>query len=92
MGRTDVNAQTAPEAFLALTRALAEHAGRVPCTGDDRFHDDDRKVRAQVLNHCADCPVLAPCHTYAEVADERWGVWGGTDRTRHPGSYRKGAA
>lgn len=31
---------------------------------------------------CHGCPILAACREYADLADERHGVWGGVDRTR----------
>jgi hypothetical protein len=41
---------------------------------------------------CAGCPVLVECGTAATANDERWGVWGGHDRTVRPGRPKKAAA
>ncbi|WP_380161556.1 WhiB family transcriptional regulator [Kineococcus sp. R86509] len=74
-----------PEAarvFYRLASALADVDGATPCRDRDEFHDDDRRVRAQVAQLCTGCPVLQACGDYAEAADERHGVWAGRDRTR----------
>lgn len=79
-------------AYLTLTHATA-HA-RVPCTGDERDlwaadHADDRAHAARL---CGTCPALAPCARYADLADERWHVWGGVDRQTQPQPPRQGDA
>ena len=42
------------------------------------------KTVAQATAICDRCPVLADCGTYADAADEAWGVWGGKLRTPFP--------
>ena len=37
---------------------------------------------ALALSICEDCPVKAPCLFDAIVNNEKWGVWGGTQRKR----------
>jgi hypothetical protein len=45
-------------------------------------HPQDRAIAAKL---CRGCPVLTVCRDTAEERDERWGVWGGIDRSRRPG-------
>lgn len=80
----------------ALTKALITlvSAGTRPRCGDPDTHDlwtsehyEDRVVAAR---WCAGCPVLDACRQAAETNDERFGVWGGIDRT--PAKGRRKAA
>lgn len=71
--------------FLSLLHALADLDDTdrvVPCEVDpDGFYDDRRGVRALAVPLCRDCPVLTACGAYADAAGERFGVWGGRDRS-----------
>ena len=40
--------------------------------------------RAIAVNCCRGCPVLVLCGQAAAERDERWGVWGGIDRSTRP--------
>lgn len=73
-----------------LTRALvtlASRGGRPRC-GDwsdrDLWTSDVAEERAHAVAMCAGCPVLTECGEAARANDERFGVWGGADRTRRP--------
>ena len=79
-----------------LTRALLDMAARgerTHCSDSASKHlwlsehDGERKVAALLCRHC---PVETVCRDTAEQRDERWGVWGGVDRSVRPG--RKKAA
>ena len=78
---------TTPEALERLTSAilaLALRGGRPRC-GDPATHElwtsDSGKARATAASWCAGCPVMAECGLAADAAGERFGVWGGRDRT-----------
>jgi WhiB family redox-sensing transcriptional regulator len=49
---------------------------------------DAREARAKAI--CGRCPVIGECATYALVADERHGVWGGLSE-RDRAALRLGA-
>lgn len=73
-----------------LTRALlnlANRGGRPRCS-DPGTHQlwlsEDAAERALAATWCAGCPVLAECRDAAAANGERFGVWGGVDRTRKP--------
>ncbi len=42
---------------------------------------DDASDRAQAASWCVGCPVLVECGAAADEHGERFGTWGGTDRT-----------
>ena len=66
-----------------LSREATENAHSVPCWADpDAFLSDSSAMRAEAARACGRCPVRALCGEYAETADERFGVWGGEDRTK----------
>jgi hypothetical protein len=79
-----------------LTRALVDLAteGRRPRCGEPGGHElwcsDDAADRAQAARWCTGCPVLDECGAAADEHDERFGVFGGVDRTPPP-TKRKGA-
>ncbi len=79
----------------ALTRALVDLAteGRRPRCGEPGGHEmwlsDDATDRAQAARWCAGCPVLTECGAAADEHDERFGVFGGTDRTPPPAASRR---
>jgi hypothetical protein len=79
-----------------LTRALLDAAARgerTHCSDPATHHlwlSDHDSERATAVMLCDHCPVLTVCRDTAEQRDERWGVWGGVDRSIRPG--RKKAA
>jgi len=80
-----------------LTRRLVDLAtqGRRPRCGEPGGHElwtsDDADDRAQAASWCTGCPVLDECAAAADEHDERFGVFGGTDRTPPP-AKRKSAS
>lgn len=70
-----------------LTRAMVGLAaqGRRPRCGEPGGHEmwcsDDADDRAQAVRWCTGCPVLAECAAAADEHGEKFGVFGGTDRT-----------
>lgn len=70
---------------LPPDRAWQEHAA---CGDPDLVEtfagalDRDASPRSDraALAVCARCPVLIDCHEYAEINDERFGIWGGLRR------------
>lgn len=73
-----------------LTNALLEAAGqgRRPHCGDPETHhlwlSENARERRIAEQLCIGCPVLVECGQAAEARRERFGVWGGVDRTRKP--------
>jgi hypothetical protein len=82
----------AREAQARLTAALVRLAARGLRThcSDPEFHhywsSELEKERRLTVRWCAGCPVLEPCGDAAAAVGERWGVWGGVDRT--PRQYK----
>lgn len=70
-------------AHEAFNKAVDERraAGRgLPCDGDERFISDVPDERREVVDVCRDrCHLRALCA--AAGAREKWGVWGGHDRS-----------
>jgi len=70
-----------------LTRALVVLAteGRRPRCGEPGGHEmwcsDDATDRAQAARWCTGCLVLLECGSAADEQGERFGVFGGRDRT-----------
>jgi hypothetical protein len=72
-----------------LTKALIDFAAaglRTNCADPElgylwSDHEHDRSV-ASVL--CSGCPLELECWEAARSRDERFGVWGGVDMTKHP--------
>jgi hypothetical protein len=87
---------TARVATDQLTLALINAASqglRPHCSDPTSHHmwlSEHDAERATAVLLCDHCPVLTVCRTTAEQRDERWGVWGGVDRSVRPG--RKKAA
>ena len=46
---------------------------------------EDQHDRDIAAARCTGCQVLVLCHQAAEEREEKWGVWGGRDRTIRPG-------
>ncbi len=71
-----------------LTRALVDLAdhGRRPRCGEPGGHEmwlsDDATERALAARWCTGCEVLTECGAAADENDEKFGVFGGRDRTR----------
>ena len=81
----------------ALTLALVNAAtqGVKPRCADPETHtywlSEHPGDRAQAVRWCRGCPVLEPCGEAAQANNERFGVWAGKDRTRHPGRKAEAA-
>lgn len=69
-------------------RDLDDEGYRVPCLDmPDLFVSDELEERQAASSWCSDCPAATDCTTYAETAQEPFGVWGGHDRS--PRTYRR---
>jgi transcription factor WhiB len=88
-------AKQAAQASEALTQALVRAAARGirPRCGDSETaylwlsdHDGERKHAALM---CRGCVVWAECDEVGQ--HQRFGTWGGVDRTRSPGRKRDAA-
>lgn len=71
----------------ALLRELAEAARTAPdsvaCHAHpDAFTSEFATERERATRLCQGCPIRDLCGRYAAAARERWGVWGGADRTK----------
>jgi hypothetical protein len=82
-------------AAVALTAALAELAESGvgwPCVVDpDAWFEGGPRKLAERAVQCRACPVVRLCGAVADEAEERFGVWGGVDRTDHQ-QLRRAAA
>lgn len=79
-------------AWEALHEVLAGSEITAPCTVADRYSDEwhgSRAQQARAAASCLDCPAMVECATYARIADEPDGVWGGT--TQHERADRRTA-
>ena len=96
---------TTPSASKALVLALtvlAEQGCATPCQGRrrDRWTSENAEERAWAASVCLSlaCPVLEECGTAAVERKEKFGTWGGRDRTARgntattPRTSRTGAA
>jgi hypothetical protein len=74
-----------------LTMALLNMAARgqrTHCSDPATHHlwlSEHDNERATAVLLCDQCPVLTICGQTAELRDERWGEWGGVDRSVRPG-------
>jgi Transcription factor WhiB len=74
----------------ALNRALLSlaAAGDLPRCSDpitgELWTAEHAAHRAIAVKYCRGCPVLVLCGQAAAERDERWGVWGGVDRSTRP--------
>lgn len=85
--RSGAPAVTAQEALTLALVELLERDQRTPCqrvSVRDRWTSEDQADRVYAAAACRMCPVLPQCRAAADEADERFGVWAGTDRTRTP--------
>jgi hypothetical protein len=53
---------------------------------------ENQPERDTAAARCTGCHVLDLCHQAADERDERWGVWGGHDRSIRPGRKKSEAA
>jgi hypothetical protein len=88
----------ARQASDQLTRRLltiAARGQRTHCSDpslSELWLSESEPERAEAARLCIGCPVIAECREAAIANDERWGVWGGHDRTVRPGRPKKAAA
>jgi hypothetical protein len=64
---------------------IASQGLRTNCSEPETHHywlSDFPTERALAVRACHGCPVLQPCLEAAQLNDERFGVWGGVDRSR----------
>jgi hypothetical protein len=79
----------------ALTQALVRAAARGvrPRCADGEvawmFLDESPQTRAIASTYCSDCIIWQECNEVGQ--HQRFGVWGGVDRTRSPGRKRDAA-
>jgi hypothetical protein len=81
---------TKQRAFTEFSHAQAEledQGGTLPCRENpDFFYPEDyyesatRKIAETLAKElCLDCPLVALCKSYAVLAQEDYGIWGGTN-------------
>jgi hypothetical protein len=81
---------TRQQAFTEFAHAQAEledSGGSLPCRENpDFFYPEDyfetrvRSIAENVAKElCFDCPLVALCRSYAVLAQEDYGIWGGTN-------------
>lgn len=84
-------------AWLALCASLDRLAGegrRPVCVQrpEQWGPDATTAARRDAAEACGYCPALHACAAYADAANEKHGVWGGTDRSlRRPKTERNAA-
>ncbi|MGV8972220.1 MAG: WhiB family transcriptional regulator [Rhodoglobus sp.] len=62
--------------------ALARDDRKTPCADrQNLFMASDRKTRLEAEVWCTGCPVIGPCGDEADANGEKFGTWGGKDRT-----------
>lgn len=67
----------AQNAWLELHEQITRRGG-TPCAGPDRNDwTGTPRQQTRAADACLDCPVLTACATYAAIAGETSGVWGG---------------
>ena len=74
--------------LLELSNRLAGQGLRHHCSDPSTgwlWTSEDAEDRALAIKLCRGCPILKVCGEVASTRRERWGVWGGRDRTRPPG-------
>jgi hypothetical protein len=88
-------AREVSERLLRALITIAARGQRTHCSDagtGELWLSEHEPERAEAAKLCAGCPVLVECGTAATANDERWGVWGGHDRTVRPGRPKKAAA
>ena len=77
---------TAQESLTAALTGLLNNGDAPPCRADkatlNRWTSDDPDERQWAAWHCQPCRILDACHAAADETPERFGVWGGIDRTQ----------
>jgi hypothetical protein len=87
MTRTRTRTAAVQLTRTSLTRALvnlAARGGRPRCSDPDTHRYWTSEAQAErdlAASWCTGCPVLDHCAATATTAGERFGVWGGIDRT-----------
>lgn len=77
----------AHEVLARRIRDLADDGRPVPCTGLSLPISEDADDRAVVVEFlCPRCPALVACDAAGRF--ERFGVWGGLDRSPPRGPYK----
>jgi hypothetical protein len=88
-------AREASERLLRALITIASQEQRTHCSDpglSELWLSDHEPERAEAARLCTGCPVLRPCRQAAEAQDERFGVWGGIDRSIRPGRPKEGKA
>ncbi len=84
---------SAPEVLASALIELAEQGRATPCQGRrrDRWTSDDAEERAWAAAVCVglDCSVIEECAAAAAERKEKFGTWGGRDRT--VSAHKRGA-
>lgn len=83
---------TAHEDLRDALAALLDSGDRPPCCWPDVgpwWLSESASDRARAVEHCHGCAILDPCHAAAESTRERFGVYGGRDRTPAPGAKHR---
>jgi hypothetical protein len=81
-------ASAASDALTLALLGLAATGERTHCSDPTSHHlwlSEHDTERAIAITLCDHCPVLTVCRDTAEQRDERWGVWGGVDRSIRSG-------
>ena len=77
---------TAQESLTAALTGLLNNGDAPPCRANkatlNRWTSDDPDERQWAVWRCAPCTILDACHAAADETPERFGVWGGIDRTQ----------
>jgi hypothetical protein len=66
---------------------LAAHGLRTHCSDPETHHlwlSEDEQERAIAVELYPECPVQLECWLAANARNEKFGVWGGVDRTVRP--------
>jgi Transcription factor WhiB len=66
---------------------LAVRGLRTYCSNPESHHlwlSEDEQERAAATQLCSGCPVQLECWSAANARNEKFGVWGGVDRTKVP--------
>jgi len=89
--RQRAEAQASDQLTQALVRAAAR-GDRPRCADGEvsyMFLDESPQTRAIASTYCSGCIIWQECDEVGK--HQRFGVWGGVDRTRSPGRKRDAA-
>jgi Transcription factor WhiB len=84
---TKIAAARASERLTQSLINLAARGLRTHCQDPELGHlwlSDHEPERAVASVLCGGCPLALECWDAARSRDERFGVWGGVDMTKHP--------